>query len=139
MAKKETIPYITTWRIESHLGYVVNNHGDRFSPRFLFRCSPSKWPKWVINEGYSTNYLLTGMILQVTGWMGEVDGQTCREGSDQIPKAKTWDFIQVCGIKTPWHGRCFLGKADMYRYLLTSFGKKVKKLTRKVDYLVSGF
>ena len=34
----------------SHLGYVVNNHGDRKSPKQ--GCSPYKWPKWLINGGY---------------------------------------------------------------------------------------
>ena len=34
--------------------FVVNNHGDRKSP--IWGYSPSKWPKWLINEGY---YLLT--------------------------------------------------------------------------------
>ena len=28
------------------------------------RCSPSKWPKWLVNGG-DPNYLLTRMILQV--------------------------------------------------------------------------
>ena len=40
------------------LGYVVNNHGDRKSPKYS--CSSSKWPfLWLINGG-DPNYLLTG-------------------------------------------------------------------------------
>ena len=34
----------------SQLGYVVNNHGDRKSPKW--GCSPYKWPKWLVNRGY---------------------------------------------------------------------------------------
>ena len=34
----------------SQLGSVVNNHGDRKSPKW--GCSPYKWPKWLINRGY---------------------------------------------------------------------------------------
>ena len=34
----------------SQLGYVVNNHGDRKSPKWGY--SPYKWPKWLINGGY---------------------------------------------------------------------------------------
>ena len=33
-----------TWRA------VVNNHGDRKSPKW--GNSPSKWPKWFVNGGY---------------------------------------------------------------------------------------
>jgi len=42
---------------------VVNNHGDRKSPKWGY--SPSKWPKWRINTG-DPNHLLNGMILQVS-------------------------------------------------------------------------
>ena len=44
-------------------GSVVSNHGDRKSPNW--GCSLSKWPKGLLNGG-DPNYLLTGMILQVT-------------------------------------------------------------------------
>ncbi len=33
------------------LGYVVNNHGDRKSPKWGYG-TPYKWPKWLINGGY---------------------------------------------------------------------------------------
>ena len=34
------------------------------SPKFSY--FPSKWLKWLINEGYCTNHLLSGMILQAS-------------------------------------------------------------------------
>ena len=43
--------HFPTWRMGSHdLGYVVNNLGDRKSPKW--GCgTPSKWSKWLINGG----------------------------------------------------------------------------------------
>ena len=48
------------WGSHDLVGYVVNNHG----PWLRSRCSPSKWPKWLVNGG-DPNYLLARMILQV--------------------------------------------------------------------------
>ena len=54
-----------TWRIIPGLGYVINNHGDRKSPKDrVVGPLPNGRTSWLINEG-DPSYLLTGMILQV--------------------------------------------------------------------------
>ena len=41
----EGLPERIAWRIIPGLGYVANNHGDRFSPQKIGqRGTPSKWP-----------------------------------------------------------------------------------------------
>ena len=43
------VVFLLTWRIIPGLVSVVNNHGDRKSPKWGY--SPYKWPKWLINRG----------------------------------------------------------------------------------------
>ena len=46
-------------------GSVVNNYGDRFRPPKHGCGTLSKWPFMAFAWGLLTEYLLTGMILQV--------------------------------------------------------------------------
>ena len=59
----------------SHVGYVVNNHGDRKSPkdRVVPLISGHSW----LIKGGDPNYLPTGMILQAEG-RNTVDGSEIR-------------------------------------------------------------